>query len=266
MHRGRQKPLGKCGAVDAKPYFSTTPMFAISIACLIVFIAEASADVTTKPKPGLSYMDSSIGSAADGYRRAETDKELTDDQKKVLKKILKDAPVTTGLFAKLRKAQCPKINTFYIDGKNTPAQFARHAAKNGDCTMSLYFGHGIGSSRDGLDKSSHEEVKQAFDLLNLQSGSATSVSPKFGFWSCWAKQYNETVHEFFRVDFTWNNDKISRVDLMTKELASRKSDIETQLQILCEECRNNVTLNLYFGKMDGPKPGLKNEHGFSTWK
>lgn len=239
---------------------------AIGVAVLLAG-AAAYADVTDSPKPKIRYMDSDIGGAAEGHRAADADPDLTPEQKELLKKILAGAPVTTGIFAALRDAECPMVKTHYIDGNDQVVQFAEDAAAgNGDCTMSLYLGHGRGSERDGVNRSVVDRVADAFRVLNLSTDTATSVSPKFGFWSCWAKNYNDTVHEFYRTSFSWTNDGISDVKSLTEHLASQKDAINTELAILCEECRGKVTLHLYFGAMEGPREGLTNSNGFSTWK
>lgn len=242
-----------------------------SLALPLVALLIASAargDVTDAPAADTSYMDASIGGAAFVHAEAGKATDIDEPTRKMVQDLVKEAPAAVSLFAALKTGlvssiegkTCPKTVVHYISGKNAPVQFVKHAKNNGPCSVSLYFGHGIGNAKDGPDKDVLDEVKA--ELAGLPP--ATPTSGQIGFSSCWAKQYGQQVPAGHGTPYQWDNDKISEVKGLTADLEAKKDAIINSVLTLCELCNFDVKVHLYFGEMDSG-PGKTNEYGFSTW-
>ena len=147
----------------------------------------AGTEVTSSKKEGVTYLDDQMRYSIEEEReyqdlqrrlgnlmqpengplrltRAQRER-LTERLKERIKEYV-DSHAITGFFNDLKdfEKEFTSATTYYIDGSDTPSQFAEHAARCGkECAVSLYFGHEIGG---GLN---------APFLSNNPLGAATSV-------------------------------------------------------------------------------------------
>jgi hypothetical protein len=240
--------------------------FAAAAGALILALAGivrfSAADVVDTPDDK-SYMDDVIGGAAKAYREISKDPDASN-YKEALDKLKPASELITKI-ADLKKKTCPKVQAHYITGKKAVSQFAENAAKNSECAISMYLGHGTG---DGNGKVDPETIKKVEETIGkVPTPKKECMTARFGIFACWAKDYNGAIPEKNRIPSPWMKEQYSNPSAFVPHLVEHFDELMKALQTMCECCDNKVTLHLYFGET-GDKKATESDAStqFSGWK
>ncbi|HMQ17423.1 MAG TPA: RHS repeat-associated core domain-containing protein [Phycisphaerae bacterium] len=149
-------------------------------------------EVRDRPLERWVYFDEWMRARANDVSDRRPD-DLSEEQHALLLAFARPYKDFARNLAALRGVRGVAARDHYIDGRDEPAQFAQHAARNGNCTVSVYLGHGImGDRAESVDEGSLGRVRDALGGA-LRGGDDRRPRPQFAFYSCYAGSYNQAV-------------------------------------------------------------------------
>lgn len=186
--------------------------------------------VEDKPNPKIAYMDEEIK----GYANAGN---------KVYQEFVKN-------LTSLRNNKCLTIKVHYVrsGGVAWTTRFAQDAAKNGECSINYFFGHGIADPKkpSDIDPEGEQDVKKA---LGDKIGKGDK-GPLFGIYACWARYYNGAINKDNRVVEPFDVPGVSKHDEVADHFNKNFTKIQKMIEDLCKKCEGKVELHLYFGSWE----------------
>ena len=230
---------------------------------------QSSVEDSTEYKDLVKRLDALMEPERGALRLSKAQKDRLISRLKDQMGEYKKTHAITVFFDQLKnfESKFTSTTTYYIDGSDTPSQFANHAAKCGkECTISLYFGHGIGG---GLNAPflNNNPLAAATSVLLPYSGTASfwstyrvttafsSLGPgqgeksgRFGFYSCYAGCYNNLVPMPNRTPQSWDASTPVVYSAIPRVFKDQLKSLEETVAKMKKACDGKVALHVYFGR------------------
>lgn len=210
-------------------------------------------EVRDQPQERLIYFDEWMQKRGTDVPDRRPD-DLTEELYGILVALARPYRTFATNLTALRGLRGVTAKNHYVDGRDEPAQFAEHAARRGNCTVSIYVGHGIMGER--ADRVNDRSLRRVTDALggDPRGEEGRRPRPRFAFYSCYAGSYNAAVTRKNRfspaAEWTGTTTGEGIANHFNDNFAAIRRTIE-ELVKLCGE--GGVTLHLYWGS-DSERP------------
>jgi hypothetical protein len=226
--------------------------------------------VVDKPSDDIVYIDEFIKRGADRLKDPnflKALKELGELGNEISAGLQQYQKMVDNLVS-LKKKKGLDISVHYIS--SGPNGFAKAAANNGANTISLFIGHGyyrpvvipfIESNPlfalsnlviPGHQLPDPKVIKEVKDALGAKIEVAKGAPPRFGFFSCYAGHYNESVSPANQVPSPFPAPGTVITTDYATHFNKAFADLEKLIDQTIKETKMDVTLHLYFGD-DAPR-------------